>query len=43
MEVEDLEQKKVFRKVVVALSEEALTGKKDYQVILHPEFVRQEE
>jgi len=43
MEVEDQEQKRAFRRVVVALSDGALTGKRDYQVILHPEFVNQEE
>lgn len=43
MEVDDGEEKRVFPKAVVALSEEVLTEKEDYQVILHPEFVRLEE
>ncbi len=43
MEVDDGEQKKAFHKVVVAFSDEALTGKRDYQAILHPKFVRWEE
>lgn len=43
MEVDDGEEKRVFPKTVAALSEEALTGTGDYQVILHPEFVRLEE
>lgn len=43
MEVDDGEEKRVFSKAVAALSEEVLTEKEDYQVILHPEFVRLEE
>lgn len=43
MEVDDGEEKRVFRKVVVAFTEDVLTKKGDYQVILHPEFVRWEE
>ncbi len=43
MEVDDGEEKRVFQKVVVALSDEPLTGKTEYQMLLHPEFVRQEE
>ena len=43
MEVDDGEEKKVFDGAVIALSGEVLTGKEDYQVILHPEFVRLEE
>lgn len=43
MEVEDGEERRAFRKVVVALSEEAVTEKGNYQIILHPKFVRQEE
>lgn len=43
MEVDDGEEKRVFPKAVAALSEEVLTEKEDYQVILHPEFVRLEE
>ena len=43
MEVDDGEEKRVFHKVVVAFSEEALTKRREYQVILHPEFVRLEE
>lgn len=40
MEVDDGEEKKVFSRVVVALSEEVRADKTGYQVILHPEFVR---
>lgn len=43
IEVEKGEERCVFRKVVVALSEEKATGKGNYQMILHPEHVRQEE
>lgn len=43
MEVDNGEQKKVFHKVVAALSEEALTKRSDYQAILHPKFMRWEE
>lgn len=39
MEVEEQGQRKVFQKVVVALSEEVLTEKGNYQMILHPDFV----
>lgn len=39
MEVEDGEEKRVFQKVVVALSEEKLTEEGGYQMILHPKFV----
>ncbi|MCI8735527.1 MAG: hypothetical protein HFI11_00890 [Lachnospiraceae bacterium] len=43
MEVDDGEERRIFTKAVAALSEEVLTGKGGYQVILHPEFVRLEE
>ncbi len=43
MEVEDQEVKRTFRKAVVALSDEVMTGKGDYQVILHPEFMREQD
>lgn len=43
MELEEGEERTVFPKAVVALSEEKLTGKGNYQLILHPEHVRQEE
>lgn len=43
MEVDDGEQRKVFRKAVIALSEEVLTQEGNYQMILHPKFVRWEE
>lgn len=43
MEVEDGDRRMVFRKVVVALSEEVLTQEGNYQMILHPKFVRWEE
>ena len=43
MEVDDGEESRIFTKAVAALSEEVLTKKGDYQVILHPEFVRLEE
>lgn len=43
MEVDDGEERRVFPKTVAALSEEVLTEREDYQVILHPEFVRLEE
>ena len=39
MEVEEQGQRKVFRKVVVAFSDEELSHKGNYQVILHPDFV----
>ena len=39
MEVEEQGQRKVFPKVVVALSDEELTERGNYQVILHPDFV----
>lgn len=43
MEVEDGEQRWVFRKAVVAMSEEVLTQEGNYQMILHPKFVKWEE
>lgn len=43
IEVERGEERTVFRKAVVALSEEKVTGKGNYQMILHPEHVGQEE
>ena len=43
MEVERDGERTVFRKAVVALSEEKVAGKGNYQMILHPEHVRQEE
>lgn len=43
MEVDDGEEKRVYTRIVAALSEEILSEKEDYQVILHPEFVRLEE
>lgn len=43
MEVTDGEHREVFRKVVVALAEDKLSAAQDYQMILHPQFVRQEE
>lgn len=42
MEVDDGEHREVFRKVVIAFTEESVSEKQDYQLILHPEFVRQE-
>ena len=39
MEVEVGEEKRVFQKVVVALSEDVVTEKGNYQMILHPKFV----
>ena len=43
MEVEDKGQKRIFPKAVVALSAEELTKKGNYQMLLHPKFVRWEE
>lgn len=43
IEVEEGEERAVFQKAVVALAEEKLTEKGNYQMILHPEHVRQEE
>ncbi len=43
MEVDSGEHKETFHKVVVALAEGKLSGNQEYQLILHPEFVRQEE
>lgn len=40
MEVEEGGQKRVFFKTVVALSDEVVTEKGNYQMILHPDFVR---
>lgn len=42
MEVDSGERKAVFHRVVVALAEERLSEREDYQLILHPEFVEQE-
>ncbi len=43
MQVGNGEHQEIFHKVVVALSEEKLSGRQDYQLILHPDFVGQEE
>lgn len=43
IEVEEGEESQVIQKAVVALSEEKLSQKGNYQMILHPEHVRQEE
>ena len=40
MEVDDGEEKREFQKVVIAVSDQELTKKGNYQVILHPKFVR---
>lgn len=39
MVVDDGEERRVFRKVVIAFSGEELTEKGNYQMILHPKFV----
>lgn len=43
IEVEEDGERVIFPKSVVAFSEERLTEKENYQMILHPEHVRQEE
>ena len=43
IELEEGEERCVFPKAVIALSEEKVTEKGNYQMILHPEHVRQEE
>ena len=43
MEVEAGEQKRVWKRAVIALAGEKLAAKGNYQMILHPKHVRQEE
>ncbi|MDE6950169.1 MAG: sigma-E processing peptidase SpoIIGA, partial [Lachnospiraceae bacterium] len=43
IQLEEGEERMVLKKAVVALSEENIAQKGNYQMILHPEHVRQEE
>lgn len=43
IQVEEGEERIVLKRAVVALSEENIAQKGNYQMILHPEHVRQEE